>query len=331
MSLSGKRALVTGAGGFIGSHLTEALVRSGVKTRALVHYNSRGDWGQLALVDPAVRSEVEVLLGDIRDRSAMLQAVEGCELVFHLAALIGIPYSYQAVESYVDTNIRGTLNLLEACRACGVERMLHTSTSEVYGTAQYTPIDERHSLHAQSPYAASKVGADQLAYSYFAAFGVPVVIMRPFNTFGPRQSTRAVIPTIIAQALAGDRVHLGSTTPVRDFLYVADNARGYLAAAAAEPAGVCGEVFNLGTGRGVTIGQVVELVGRHLGRSLEVVSSEERQRPPQSEVFQLLASAEKTSKQLGWQPQVSLETGLAETIGWIDVHREHYRPRQYAV
>lgn len=331
MSLQGKRALVTGAGGFIGSHLTEALVRAGVKTRALVHYNSRGDWGQLALIDPALRSQVEVLLGDIRDRSAMHKAVEGCELVFHLAALIGIPYSYQAVESYVDTNMRGTMNILEACRACGVERLLHTSTSEVYGTAQYAPIDERHPLHAQSPYAATKVGADQLAYSFFAAFGVPVAIMRPFNTFGPRQSTRAVIPTIITQALAGGRVQLGSTTPVRDFLYVADNARGYLAAAQAEPAGVCGEVFNLGTGRGVTIGQVVEMVGKHLGKSLEVVTAEERQRPQQSEVFQLLASAEKTKQKLGWQPKTSLEAGLAETIAWIDAHREHYRPQQYAV
>jgi NAD dependent epimerase/dehydratase len=330
MSLAGQRALVTGAGGFIGSHLTEALVRAGVHTRGLVHYNSRGDWGQLAQLDADVLGQIEVVLGDIRDRAAMHQAVAGCDLVFHLAALIGIPYSYQAVESYVDTNVHGTLNILEACRAHGVGRLLHTSTSEVYGTAQYTPIDEQHPLHAQSPYAATKIGADQLAYSYYAAFGLPVVIMRPFNTFGPRQSTRAVIPTIITQALAGDRIQLGSTSPVRDFLFVADNARGYLAAAEADASHVCGEVLNLGTGRGVTIGQVVELVGRHLGRPLEVVSSEERQRPEQSEVFQLLAAADKAER-IGWRPEVALEEGLAKTIAWIDGHRGAYRVGKYSV
>ncbi len=331
MSLSGKRALVTGAGGFIGSHLTDALVRAGAHTRALVHYNSRGDSGQLALLEPDVLQQIEILPGDIRDRALMGQAVQGCDLVFHLAALIGIPYSYQAVESYVDTNVRGTMNILDACRAHGVQRLLHTSTSEVYGTAQYTPIDEHHPLHAQSPYAATKIGADQLAYSYFAAFGVPVVIVRPFNTFGPRQSARAVIPTIISQALTGDRIQLGSTTPVRDFLFVADNARGYLAAAEADAAQVAGEVINLGTGRGVSVGQVVDLVAKHLNRSLNVVPTQQRQRPPQSEVFQLLASVDKAAERLGWRPEISLEDGLASTIAWIDGHRQHYQPQKYSV
>jgi NAD dependent epimerase/dehydratase len=331
MSLHGKRALVTGAGGFIGSHLTEALVRAGVRTRALVHYNSRGDWGQLAFLPAEIRNEIEVILGDVCDRSAMRQAVVGCDLVFHLAALIGIPYSYHAVESYVDTNVRGTLSILEACRDYGVERLLHTSTSEAYGTAQYTPIDERHPLHAQSPYAATKIGADQLAYSYFASFELPVVIMRPFNTFGPRQSTRAVIPTIISQALSGHQVKLGSTSPVRDFLYVADSACGYLSAADADPECVCGEVINLGTGRGVSIGQVVEMVSQVLDKPLEIVSTQERQRPERSEVFELLCSAEKARQRIGWQPQVSLEEGLARTVAWIDDHRQQYCAGLYAI
>ena len=329
MSLKGKRVLVTGAGGFIGSHLTEALVQSGARTRALVHYNARGDWGHLNSVEPDIRREIEVVVGDICDRSGVRRAVEGCEFVFHLAALIGIPYSYQAPQSYVSTNIEGTLNVLEACRDCGVQRVLQTSTSEVYGTAQYTPIDEKHPLHAQSPYAATKIGSDQLAYTYFASFQVPVVIVRPFNTFGPRQSARAVIPTIISQALAGGQVRLGNTRPVRDFLFVDDTARGFLAAAVAE--NVCGEVFNLGTGRGVTIGQVVELVGAQLGRRLEVTQTEDRNRPAKSEVFELVCSAEKAKTRLNWQPQVSLEEGLARTLRWIERHREQYRPGQYAV
>ena len=329
MSLDGKPVLLTGAGGFIGSHLTDALVRAGAKVRALVHYNSRGDRGLLGLLDDDVQDAVEVVPGDVGDRSAMIRLVEGCPIVFHLAALIGIPYSYRAAESYVRTNIGGTLNILEACRQCGVERLLQTSTSEVYGTAQYTPIDEVHPLHAQSPYAATKIGADQLAYSYYAAFGLPVVIVRPFNTFGPRQSARAVIPTIISQALAGDRIRLGHTTPVRDFLYVTDNARGFLAAAEAD--GVAGEVVNLGTGQGVTIGRVVEMVGEQLGRQLEVVGDPTRQRPNHSEVLQLVCSVDKARNRMGWQARVPLEEGLARTIAWIEAHRQHYRPEQYAI
>jgi dTDP-glucose 4,6-dehydratase len=229
----------------------------------------------------------------------------------------------------VETNIVGTLNVLEACRDLGVERLLQTSTSEVYGTAQYTPIDERHPLHAQSPYAASKIGADQLAYSYYAAFGVPAVIVRPFNTFGPRQSARAVIPTIITQALAGGEIHLGSIRPVRDFLFVADNARGFMAAA--EAAGVCGEVLNLGTGRGVSVGRVAELIGQRLGRELVIRSDADRQRPEKSEVFELVCSAEKARQRLAWQPQCSLEEGLEQTIAWIDEHRAEYHSEHYSI
>lgn len=329
MTLAGRNVLVTGAGGFIGSHLCELLVAEGAQVRAVVHYNGRGDLGNLALVDRAVLDKLEIVLSDVRDRTAMRKAVEGCDVVFHLAALIGIPYSYQAPQSYVDVNIVGTLNLLEACRDMGVARMVHTSTSETYGTAQYVPIDERHPLHAQSPYAATKVAADQLAGSYYASFGTPVVTVRPFNTYGPRQSARAVIPTIIAQALAGDRLQLGSLRPVRDFLYVHDTARGFLAAAAAE--GVFGEVLNLGTGTGVTIGEVVDRVAKQLGKKLHVTTSDDRVRPEKSEVLQLLCSAEKAKKLTGWTPTVDLDTGLAETIAWIEKHQDRYRPGQYAV
>jgi dTDP-glucose 4,6-dehydratase len=331
MDFRGKRVLVTGAGGFIGSHLTEALVRAGARTRAFVRYNGRGECGALSQLEPAIRGEVEVVLGDIRDRSGVRIAVEGCEIVFHLAALIGIPYSYAAPQSYIATNIDGTLNVLEACREFGVERLLQTSTSEIYGTAQYTPIDEKHPQHAQSPYAATKIGADHLAYSYFAAFQAPVVIVRPFNTFGPRQSTRAVIPTIITQALEGSEVRLGSTETVRDFLYVADNARGFMAAALAPRESVCGEVINLGTGRGVTIGQVVKMVGTQLKKPLAVTTDAGRQRPTASEVYRLICSAEKAKSLTGWEPQVSLQDGIARTIEWMNAHRAQYQPYRYAV
>lgn len=329
-SLAGKRVLITGAGGFIGSHLTEQAVAAGAKVRAIVHYNGRGDLGHLTQLDTAARASVEIVSSDVRDRTAMKQAVEGCDVVLHLAALIGIPYSYRAPQSYVDVNIVGTLNILEACRDVGVARLVHTSTSETYGTAQYVPIDEKHPLHAQSPYAATKVAADQLAYSYFASFQTPVVIVRPFNTYGPRQSMRAVIPTIIAQALAGDQLKLGSLTPVRDFLYVKDTARGFLAAATANDS-VLGEVLNLGTGVGVTIGDVVDRVGKRLNKQLKVTTNDDRLRPEKSEVLQLLCSAEKTKRLTGWEPQVDLDAGLAETIAWIDQHRDKYRAGEYAV
>ena len=329
MKPAGKQALVTGAGGFIGSHLATALVRAGVRTRALVHYNSRSDIGQLALVAPEVRESLEIIFGDVRDRAAVQSMIQGCDVVFHLAALIGIPYSYRAAESYVDTNILGTLNVLEACRDCEVERLVQTSTSEVYGTAQYTPIDEKHPLNAQSPYAATKIGSDQLAGSYWASFGLPVVIVRPFNTYGPRQSTRAVIPTIIAQALGGGEIKLGSISPIRDFLFVEDTARGFMAAADSE--GTLGEVVNLGTGSGVTIGRVVELVGERLGRELVVKAHDERMRPEKSEVMELICSAEKAAAGIGWRATVSLEEGLGRTVEWIESHRDHYATDRYSI
>jgi dTDP-glucose 4,6-dehydratase len=331
MRLNGAPVLVTGAGGFIGSHLTEALVRAGAKTRALVHYDARGDWGHLASLPNDVLRDIEVVSGDVRDRVFMREAVRGRTVVFHLAALIGIPYSYHAAQSYVDTNVHGTLSVLEACRDGSVERLVHTSTSEVYGTAQYTPMDEHHPLHAQSPYAATKVAADQLAYSYFAAFGLPVVIVRPFNTYGPRQSARAVIPTIVTQAIAGGDIELGNLKPVRDFLFVVDTAAGFLAAAQADPRKVVGEVINLGTGTGVTVGDLVDLVGKLLNRRLIVRSGKARVRPDKSEVQRLICDAAKARRLTRWRPRTTPEQGLRLTIEWIAAHRDHYRVGRYTV
>jgi len=329
MKLAGKQVLVTGAGGFIGSHLAEALVRAGVRTRAMVHYNSRSDIGLLASAAPDVRESLEIIFGDVRDRAAVQSMIQGCEVVFHLAALIGIPYSYHAAQSYLETNVLGTLNVLEACRNCEVGRLVQTSTSEVYGTAQYAPIDEEHPLNAQSPYAATKIGSDQLACSYHTSFGLPVVIVRPFNTYGPRQSARAVIPTIITQALAGGRIKLGSTSPVRDFLFVEDTVGGFMAAADSE--GALGEVVNLGTGSGVTIGRVVELVGQRIGRNLVVEARDERTRPEKSEVMKLICSAEKAAARMGWRAAVGLDEGLGRTIQWIESHRDHYATDRYFI
>lgn len=329
MSWRGKKVLVTGGGGFIGSWLVERLVREGADVAATVQYNSRGDHGRLSQSPADIRDEIEILSGDIRDRFWVRRAVEGREIVFHLAALIAIPYSYQAPQSYVDVNVQGTLNILEACRDCRVERLVHTSTSEVYGTAQYTPIDETHPLHPQSPYAATKSSADQLVYSYYAAFDVPVTTIRPFNNYGPRQSARAVIPTIISQAVSGDDVQLGSLDPVRDFLFVQDTVSGFMAAALAPK--VLGETINLGTGVGVTIGEVVDRVATIVGRPLNVIADKQRVRPTKSEVFELICGAEKAKRLLNWIPETSLEAGLAATVEWIGSHKELYRPKQYAV
>jgi NAD dependent epimerase/dehydratase len=329
MKLANQTVLVTGAGGFIGSHLTEALVRAGARVRALVHYNSQGTWGHLDAAPADVLRELEVIVGDIRDADRVRQAVKSCGAVFHLAALIGIPYSYLAPQSYLQTNVEGTLNVMGACLEQGVERLVHTSTSEVYGTPQYVPIDEAHPLNAQSPYAATKVAADQLALSYHVSFDLNVVVVRPFNTYGPRQSARAVIPTIIAQAVAGEPIALGAADTVRDFLFVADNVRGYLAAA--ETANAAGEVVQLGTGAAVSIGRVVEMVGQIVGRKLQINTDAKRQRPAKSEVRQLVCLPAKARALLNWEPQVDLETGLRMTVDWINAHQGDYRVGHYAV
>lgn len=315
------RVLVTGAGGFIGSHLVDALVREGAEVRAYVHYNSRSDRGHL-------QADVEVVAGDVRDPFSVSRAVEGCEVVFHLAALIGIPYSYVAPQSYVETNVAGTVNVLEAARLHGA-RVVHTSTSETYGTARYTPIDEAHPLQGQSPYSASKIGADKLAESYARSFELPVSVLRPFNTYGPRQSLRAVIPTIVAQALAGGPVRLGSPAPVRDLTYVEDMARAFLALAAAEPTG--GQPLNAGSGQGISIGALAQLILELLGSDADVVEDATRVRPVESEVEELVCDASALRALTGWEPQVPLREGLARTVDWVRENLERLRPELYHV
>ncbi|MBI4635727.1 MAG: GDP-mannose 4,6-dehydratase [Candidatus Rokubacteria bacterium] len=318
---------VTGAGGFIGSHLTECLVRLGARTRAFVHYNADGRRGWLD--QSPVASEVETIAGDVRDPASLQPAFERVDIVFHLAALIGIPYSYVSPVSYVRTNIEGTLNVLDAARRVGARHVVHTSTSETYGTARYVPIDEQHAAHGQSPYAASKIGADQLALSYFESFAMPVTIVRPFNTFGPRQSPRAVIPAIITQALARREVRLGSLTPSRDLTFVADTVAAFVKAA--ESAAAVGETFNVGTGSDIAVGDLASMILRLVGVELPVVREEQRVRPERSEVWRLVCDASKARAVLGWRPALSLEAGLMETIEWFRACPDAYATERYHV
>lgn len=324
-----KKCLVTGAGGFIGSHLTEALLAAGWKVTALVRYNGRGDYGRLEDIASLPDKNLEVIMGDVTDAFQMRRIVKGADVVFHLAALIGIPYSYVAPASYVNANVMGALNMAQAALDAGVKRFVHVSTSEVYGTAQYVPIDEAHPLHAQSPYAASKISADKIIESYVCAFGLPAVTVRPFNTFGPRQSARAVIPTIIAQALSGSKIRLGSLNPVRDITFVSDTVAGLLAAAESDRA--VGQTLNLGTGTGVSIGQIAEEVFRILGGDYKIVEDKSRVRPEKSEVLRLISDNAKARELIGWAPVVSLRDGLSRTIDWIKSHIGVYRAKEYLI
>jgi dTDP-glucose 4,6-dehydratase len=326
MSWQGKRVLVTGAGGFIGSHLVERLVALGARTRALVRYTSSATWGWLD--DSTCRNDVEVIAGDLRDSHGMRRTVAGIEYVFHLGALIGIPYSYHAPESYVETNIAGTINVLQAAREAGVARVIHTSTSEVYGTAQYVPIDEKHPLVGQSPYSASKIGADKLAEAFHLSFGMPVVTVRPFNTYGPRQSARAVIPTIVTQCLAGDSVRLGNLAPKRDLTFVSDTVEGFLCAAVASDAAL-GKTVNLGTGIDISIGDLAQKIVGLTGKSVSIVADEQRVRRSGSEVERLLADNRLAQQLIGWTPQVTLDEGLRLTIDWIERNQARYRTGIY--
>ena len=313
------KILVTGADGFIGSHVVETLVKSGHDVRAFVLYNSFNSWGWLDESDKAIRDSIDIFAGDIRDPHGVDKAVEKQEVILNLAALIAIPYSYHSPDTYIDTNIKGTLNILQAARRHGVKRIVQTSTSEVYGTAQYIPIDEAHPLHPQSPYAATKVGADQLALSFHASFGVPVGILRPFNTYGPRQSARAVIPTIISQLANKSKVKLGSLSPTRDFSFVQDTANGFLAAAQSDA--IVGQTINLGSGFEISIKETAETIAKLMNTKLELVDDEQRVRPENSEVERLHASIEKAKTLLGWQPELKglagFETGLKKTIEWF--------------
>ncbi len=327
MNWNDKKVLVTGAGGFIGSHLTERLVELGAKTRAFVRYSSTGSWGWLD--QSPLKNDVEVVLGDIRDQDTVAHALTGADIVFHLAALIAIPYSYQAPLSYVRTNVEGTLNVLQGAQRMGTSLVVHTSTSEVYGTARTVPIDENHPLQGQSPYSASKIGADKMAESFHLSFGLPVVTVRPFNTFGPRQSARAVIPTIITQALEGSAIRLGNLEPTRDLNFVADTVSGFVKAA--ETPNAVGEVINLGTGREISIGDLAALILKQMNRDIPIALEGVRVRPENSEVDRLCADSRKGQTILGWQPQFSLEEGLTATIEWIRENSDRYRTGIYVV
>ena len=322
-----RRVLVTGAGGFIGSHLAERLVELGARTRALVHYRFDGSWGWLDR--SSVKEELEVVAGDIRDYDSVMQAMTGVETVFHLAALIAIPYSYQVPASFIQTNVLGSLNVLQAARVLGTARIIQTSTSEVYGTARSVPIDEGHPLQAQSPYAASKIGADKLAEAFALSYQLPVVVVRPFNTFGPRQSARAIIPTIITQCLTDGVIRLGNLSPTRDLTYVSDTVEGFVRAATAPEA--VGRTVHLGSGRAVSVRQLVEKIAALSEKTVSIEQEAGRMRPAGSEVERLVADISTARTLLGWEPAVSLDDGLRTTIAWVREHLDGYRPGVYAL
>jgi NAD dependent epimerase/dehydratase len=324
---STKQVLVTGAGGFIGSHLVERLILEGARVRAFVRYNSRGDPGLLRYLPKGVFEKIELLAGDLRDEQAIRYAVKGCQTVFHLGAAISIPYSYIHPMEVAETNFIGTLNVLLACRELGVERLVHTSTSEVYGTARQVPISEEHPLQGQSPYSASKIGADKMVESFFCTYNLPAVTVRPFNTYGPRQSARAVIPTIITQALTQSRIQLGSLDTTRDFTFVDDTVAGFIKAA--ETPGVEGQAFNLGVGQEIRVRDLAKIVEHKIGRPTNIVVMPERLRPEKSEVLRLISDNHLARERLGWQPEVSLDQGLDRTIDWIAKNIERYQPGIY--
>ena len=325
----GKRVVVTGAGGFIGSHLTEHLVTLGAETTAFLRYNSRSETGLIQECPADVRAQIRLVWGDLRDPDSVRRAFQHADVVFHLGALVGIPYSYESPRQYVDANVLGTLNVLEAARAGEVARVIQTSTSEVYGTPIYTPIDEKHPLQGQSPYAATKIGADKLAESFWRTYGMPVATLRPFNTFGPRQSERAILPTIIRQALKDSSIRLGSLAPIRDMNFVTDTVDGFLRIAQCDAA--LGRVVNIGSGRGQTVGSMVEAVSKTLGKKLEVVADPDRVRPPASEVEELIADATLAQELFGWRSATTFEDGLRATIDYFSHRSVDHDPARYTV
>ena len=329
MELKNKRILVTGAGGFIGSHLVEGLVKEGAKVKGFVRYNSRNDFGMLEMLPSTIRKNIEVISGDLRDPDAIRKAIKGCKLVFHLGALIGIPYSYFHPREVVETNILGTLNVLSACQEMGIEKVIHTSTSEVYGTAIEVPIKEEHPLQGQSPYSASKIGADKIAESFYLSFGLPVAIIRPFNTYGPRQSPRAIIPTIIIQALKRKKVYLGSLSPIRDFTYVGDIVEGFIKMGKADS--TVGKVINVGTNKGVSTGELVKKIASLVDKKIDVIVEKKRIRPKNSEVGRLIADNKKAKELLQWTPRTPLEKGLKITIDWFKKNLHLYRKDIYYI
>lgn len=325
-----KKVLVTGADGFIGSHLTESLLEKGYDVKAFTMYNSFNTWGWLDTFPPEKLKEIEIFSGDIRDPNGVKEALKGIDMVFHLAALIAIPFSYHSPDSYVDTNIKGTLNVLQAARALGTEKVLITSTSEVYGTAQYVPIDEKHPFQGQSPYSATKIGADRLAESFYRSFDLPVSIVRPFNTYGPRQSARAVIPTIISQLLNGKKeIKLGSLTPTRDFNYVRDTSAGFIAIAESDR--TIGEEINIATQQEISIGELAEEIIGQINPNAEIICDDQRLRPEKSEVNRLLGSNAKIRELTDWYPQYTFEKGIAETIAWMKNNIGYYKSGIYNI
>jgi NAD dependent epimerase/dehydratase len=327
--LSNCKILVTGSGGFIGSHLTETLVKGGASVRAFVRYNSRGDPGLLAALAPDILNNLEIISGDIRDLNTIKNAMQGVDIVFHLGALIAIPYSYFHPAEVIETNVIGTTNVFLAARDQHVKRIVHTSSSEVYGSALRVPIDETHPLQGQSPYSASKIAADKVAESFYCSYELPVVTIRPFNTYGPRQSARAVIPTIITQALTKDSIHLGNLYTRRDFTFVSDTVNGFLKAATA--ADVEGRTINLGVGADISIGDLVDKISVILNKPLPIQTDDNRLRPEKSEVQRLISDNQLARSILGWQPQVNLDDGLLKTIQWIGNHIDHYQPQKYQI
>ena len=332
MVLKAKNIFITGAGGFIGSHLAEKLLSAGCHVTAFVHYNSFNRWGWLDSFSREKRDSIRILTGDIRDPNGVRNAMKGADVVFHLAALIGIPYSYHSPDTYVDTNIKGTLNVLQSARDLGVQKIIHTSTSEIYGTAQFVPITENHPVNPQSPYAATKSGADFLALSFYSSFGTPVSVVRPFNTYGPRQSARAVIPSIITQILKGDKkIKLGDLSPTRDMTYVADTVQGFIRAAEVDAS--TGTVIHLGTGVEIPIGDLARKIAGLMGKEISIECTEERKRPEKSEVERLLADPSRAQEILDWKPAWNLEQGLTETIKWfsLEENQSFYKSEIYNI
>jgi NAD dependent epimerase/dehydratase len=327
--LKGKKVFITGAGGFVGSHLVEILVKIGAKVRALVHYNSRNDWGMLENLDKKVLREVEVVTGDIRDGEGIRWMIKDQEVVFHLAALIGIPYSYVNPKDVIETNVSGSLNLFLAALDTDIEKFVHTSTSEVYGTAKYIPMDEKHPLNPQSPYAASKVSADQLALSFYRSYSLPVGIIRPFNIYGPRQSARAIIPNIIIQGLEGRKIRLGSFFPTRDLTYIEDAVSGFTGFAQSDK--TVGEIVHLGTTQKVSILDLVDLIGQMLHKNLTAKSERRRVRPHKSEVENLVADISKAERLFNWNPKIGLERGIEKTIEWMNENSRRYKKEIYNI
>jgi len=330
MNFKNKRILVTGSEGFIGSHLVERLLKEGAKVRAFVLYNSFNSWGWIDTFPEGTIKEIDVIIGDIRDYHSIYGAMDGVDIVFNLAALIGIPFSYQSQDVYVDTNIKGTLNMLQAARHLKTEKIIHISTSEVYGTAQYTPIDEKHPINPQSPYAATKASADYMALSFYSSFNLPITILRPFNTFGPRQSARAVIPTIITQILSGkSSIKLGNVGTTRDFSYVSNIADAFLRVAQAP--GTEGQIYNAGSGQEVSIEELVNIISGILRKKIKIVQDDKRFRPSKSEVMQLICDSTKLNHICKWKPRISLEEGLGSTCRWLKNNLDKYKPNIYNI